>query len=441
MIRSNRRHRRKKNAGRGGIILFILILFLAAGILTAYLFKVNLSTVSERISSIFSKPTEPQSTTLPESTSVPDPIYHPDDAVAIPMLEPSVVSSNTSFSVDGTPYKHSAYYLFGNKEYLCVKLSELADFLGTRMVYDSESGTFSFSYREKTATFSQNTKSFLVDGNTVSLSFAVVPFDAGRDLYIPLEKVLSAFYPAHFADEEGNINFSDFSNNFPLQSDRDIPIISYYSVTDDLEMEQYLVPSESVFPSDFSDQLQFIVENGYSALRFEDLANLSNITNPVMLTFDGCWEDLYTVVFPLVQQYNIPINIFVWPDYLDTAGHITKEQLKELADSALVSVQAGSEIYTAFDSMSPEEISTRVLKAKSYVSGLIGREPLAFSYPAPGASTAAREFCASEFRFCLTRYGERPYNTTIDDGSFIYRYAIARGTPVAMLSYWLSKAN
>lgn len=441
MSKSYRRHRSRRKSGKLSIILFIMVLLLAAGILAAFFLKGDAAELGDRISAIFSKPVEPQSTTAPVSTPVPDPIYSPDDAVTIPMLEPSVILSSTSFSIDGAPYTHSAYFLFGNKEYLCVKLSELTDFLDTHMVYDSESGTYSFSFREKTATFSPNTKLFLIDGNTVSLNFAVVPLDAGRDLYIPLEKVLSSFYPAHYADENGTINFSDFSNSFPLQSDRDIPIISYYSVTDNPEMEQYLVPSESVFPSDFSDQLQFIIENGYSALRFEDLANLSNVTKPVMLTFDGCWMDLYTVVFPLIQQYDVPINVFVWPDYLNTDGHITKDQLKEMAASDLVSVQAGSEIYTAFDSMSKEEISARVLKAKSYVSGLIGREPLAFSYPAPGASTTAQEFCSSEFRFCLSRYGERPYNTTTDDGSIIYRYAIARGMPVAMLSYWLSKAN
>ncbi len=443
MSRSIRRHKHNRNSRRVGV--FVLFFFLSVIALAMIIFRVTPVDLREHFSSFLSKPSESQSSDPPVSTPVPtpvpDPIFFPGENVVVPPLEPLAKKSDISFSVDGKKYSFSTYYLFGNENCVYVKLSELSEFLNSQMIIDPATKMYSLTYLEKTVVFFADTQGFVIDGDAILSNYASVPFNVGSDLYVPVEDVLSAFYPAHYANEEGNINFSEFSNSFPLQSDRDIPIISYYSVTDDPEMEQYLVPSESVFPSDFSEQLQFIIENGYSALRFEDLANLSNITKPVMLTFDGCWMDLYTVVFPLVKQYNIPINVFVWPDYLDTAGHITKDQLKELAASDLVSVQAGSEIYTAFDTMPKEEVTTRVLKAKSYVSGLIGREPLAFSYPAPGASTTAQEFCSSEFRFCLSRYGERPYNTTTDDGAVIYRYAIARGMPVAMVSYWLSRAK
>ena len=441
MSRPIHRHRRKRNSGIIGTILLIIILLLAVGILAALFLKIDLtSLLGDRFSSLFTGPVASQSTPAPVSTPLPDPVYFPDESTVIPQLEPLAVPCDISFSVDGKPYSYPTYFLFGNEKYVCVKLTELSDFLGVQMLHDPENEMYSFSYREKEAVFFANMGAFIVDGDAQLLTYAAVPFNMGGDLYVTVENVLSAFYATHFAGEDGNINFSDFSNDFSLQKDREIPIISYYSVTDDPSMEQYLVPSESVLPQDFSAQLQFIKENGYTAIRFEDLADLTNIVKPVMLTFDGCWTDLYTVVFPLIQQYGVPINVFVWPDYLGTSGHITEDQLKELAASDLVSVQAGSEIYRALESMSQEDMAANVLKAKSYVSALIGREPLAFSYPATGASGAAQTFCSSEFRFCLRRHGERPFNTTIDDGSVIYQYTIQRGTPVAILSYWLSRS-
>ena len=232
-----------------------------------------------------------------------------------------------------------------------------------------------------------------------------------------------------------------FVKDFPLQKDREIPIISYYSVSDDPGMEQYLVGSERVSPDDFEEQLKYIADNGFTAITFEDLADLANITKPVMLTFDGCWKDLYTIVYPRIQQYNTKINVFVWPEYLGTSGHITEDQLKELASSDLVSVQAGIEIYKPTDSMKQEELFASIDKAKKYVTDLIGHEPLAFAYPVGGITAGAQQYCSSEFRFCVRRSGERPYNTSIDDGSIIYRYTIQRGTPVAMLAYWLSRSK
>ena len=232
-----------------------------------------------------------------------------------------------------------------------------------------------------------------------------------------------------------------FVKDFPVQKDREIPIISYYSVSDDPGTEQYLVGSERVSPDDFEEQLKYITDNGFTAITFEDLADLANITKPVMLTFDGCWKDLYTIVYPRIQQYNTKINVFVWPEYLGTGGHITEGQLKELASSDLVSVQAGIEIYKPTDSMKQEELFASIDKAKKYVTDLIGHEPLAFAYPVGGITAGAQQHCASEFRFCVRRSAERPYNTTIDDGSIIYRYTIQRGTPVAMLAYWLSRSK
>jgi hypothetical protein len=88
-----------------------------------------------------------------------------------------------------------------------------------------------------------------------------------------------------------------------------------------------------------------------------------------------------------------------------------------------------------------DTLKANVSKAKSYVSGLIGRDPLAIAYPVGGVSAAAKSVCSSEFRFCVRRSAERPFNTTIDDGSLIYRYTMQRGTPVAMLTFWLSRSN
>jgi peptidoglycan/xylan/chitin deacetylase (PgdA/CDA1 family) len=234
---------------------------------------------------------------------------------------------------------------------------------------------------------------------------------------------------------------SAFSNDFVLQKDREIPIISYYSVNDDPDMGQYLVSSEIVTVKDFTDQLKYITGNGFTTMTFEDLADLEHITKPVMLTFDGCWKDLYTVDYPLIQEYNVKINVFVWPDYLSTAGHITEGQLKEMAESELVSVQAAMETYTFLDYMLEDTLKANVSKAKTYVSNLIGRDPLAIAYPVGGVSAAAKSVCSSEFRFCVRRSAERPFNTTIDDGSLIYRYTMQKGTPVAMLTFWLSRSN
>ncbi len=447
MTRRRRRHRRSSTKV---IILILILTLISLSIILASRFTDfnihtitdSLSRLPENIMRLFSKPISATETTEdPVPTQVPEPIYYPVDAMPTPLLEPTVVVSEISFAVEGTRFSGTTYDLFGKNDILYVKLSEFATFLGSDMSKNPSGEQFSFSYRGKNVVFMSNMAKMLLDDKMIRLPKAAIPFNRGNDLYIPAGAILEAFYPAHYANEDGIVNYSDFSRDFPLQENREIPIISYYAVTDDQAMAEYLVSNEWVSPDDFEEQLKYIQDNGFTTITFEDLADLANISKPVMLTFDGCWKDLYTVVYPRIQQYNTKINIFVWPDYLGTGGHITEEQLKEMATSDLVSVNAGIEVYKPTDSVKQDELFASIDKAKKYVTELVGHEPLAFAYPVGGITAGVQQHCSSEFRFCVRRSAERPYNTTIDDGSIIYRYTIQRGTPVAMLAYWLSRSN
>ena len=160
-----------------------------------------------------------------------------------------------------------------------------------------------------------------------------------------------------------------------------------------------------------------------------------------MLTFDGCFADVYNVAWPVLKQYDIKATVFVWPDYLGQANRLTEAQLKEMASSDLISVQAGMEVYTMLDYLNKEELVSIVEKTKSYVSTLTGREPLAFAYSVGSVNSMAKDYCASQFRFCVRRSSERPYDTSKDDGSLIYRYTIMRETTLDQFSFWLSKAK
>ena len=101
-----------------------------------------------------------------------------------------------------------------------------------------------------------------------------------------------------------------------------------------------LLHHDSIIPEEFSAQMKYIHDNGFTTMTFEDLANLENVVRPVMLTFDGCFEDVYNIAWPVMKQYNIKATLFVWPDYIGQSSRLTEHQLKELASSDLISVQA-----------------------------------------------------------------------------------------------------
>ena len=59
----------------------------------------------------------------------------------------------------------------------------------------------------------------------------------------------------------------------------------------------------SLRSADLEAQLQYLQENGYETIFFEDLSHLEQYEKPVILTFDDGYDDNYTVLYPLLEKY------------------------------------------------------------------------------------------------------------------------------------------
>ena len=374
-----------------------------------------------------------------ETAVIPTPVPTP---APTPFPEPRVENSDYRFSAGGKSFTGNVVQISGTGGPDYVRLTELASFLGSQVSRDASGKSFTLRAGGEQLTFYPGELAFTLGSRRISLSAAPVLCSNGNDLYVPVENVFSALYPAKTVNSvTGEISFTDFDPNFEVQKGRLIPIISYYNVGAGEGPDFRLLHHDSIIPEQFSAQMKYIHDNGYTTMTFEDLANLADVEKPVMLTFDGCFADVYNVAWPVLKQYDIKATVFVWPDYLGQANRLTEAQLKEMASSDLISVQAGMEVYTMLDYLNKEELVSIVEKTKSYVSTLTGREPLAFAYSVGSVNSMAKDYCASQFRFCVRRSSERPYDTSKDDGSLIYRYTIMRETTLDQFSFWLSKAK
>jgi peptidoglycan/xylan/chitin deacetylase (PgdA/CDA1 family) len=61
----------------------------------------------------------------------------------------------------------------------------------------------------------------------------------------------------------------------------------------------------------------------------------------VVITVDDGHESVYTQMFPLVEQYRIPVTLFIYPSAISNASYaMTWEQLRELQGSGLFNIQS-----------------------------------------------------------------------------------------------------
>ena len=97
----------------------------------------------------------------------------------------------------------------------------------------------------------------------------------------------------------------------------------------------------------FASHLQYLKEHGYTVIPLRQLVadHLGQGPPPppqsVVITADDAHRSVYTEMFPLVQQYHIPVTLFVYPSAIANASYaMTWEQLHELKDSGLFDIQS-----------------------------------------------------------------------------------------------------
>lgn len=118
----------------------------------------------------------------------------------------------------------------------------------------------------------------------------------------------------------------------PSETGISVPIFMYHAVGNDCWGEESLF----VKPEELEKQLQYLSENGYETIFFEDLAHIEQYEKPVMLTFDDGYDDNSTNLLPLLQKYGMKATIFL------IAGDVGKRHQADTGtDFGIGSVRTG----------------------------------------------------------------------------------------------------
>ena len=120
-----------------------------------------------------------------------------------------------------------------------------------------------------------------------------------------------------------------------------VPILLYHRFAD--------VPADSMTITTpvFASQLKSLREHGYSVIPLRQLIawRLGKAETPpprsVVITADDGHRSVYTVMFPLIKQYRIPVTLFIYPSAISNAPYaLTWAQLRELHASGLFEIQS-----------------------------------------------------------------------------------------------------
>lgn len=247
----------------------------------------------------------------------------------------------------------------------------------------------------------------------------------GEKWYQPKEDLLPLLEGYHrFEDTEKN---HTYYTAYPLAEDVaegiDVPILMYHAVSDNC----WGIPQLFVSPKNLEEQLQYLQENGYTTVTFEDFGTLEQIEKPVMLTFDDGYSDNYTELFPILQKYQAKVTIFLIYNKLDELPYyLTREQVLEMDQSGLVSFQSHTMTHLNLDTLNEEQLQYELAQSKLELTRLLKKEMFVVAYPSGKWNEQSLQVTQEQYQFGLLSRGGT-YETG-DHPAKVSRYYVRRST-------------
>lgn len=375
-------------------------------------------------------PQEPLPEEPEEKTEAPEtaPEAEPElelEAPPAPVYDETPAESGTAITADGADFAH----VYEKGGALLVAMRDVADVLGGHWTADDVCCTVTCG--GWTAYVTENGAQLRPEGRTVAGAEAVV-YD-GADWFVPAQALLLATGRTEFFDAEmQHLYYTSIPDSAAIAEGLRIPILMYHAVSDDMWGYWDLFVS----PADMEAHLQYLQENGYTTVTFEDLPYVSAEDKPVLLTFDDGYDDNYTELFPLLQKYSAKATVFCITGSIENNHMMTQEQIRELSDSGLVSIQSHTVTHPFLGSCDAQTVAHECEQSRLDLLRITGKQPFVLCYPAGSVSNAGIETIREYYDFGVLMNGGLYVTGT--DAYHVPRFYVSRGMGAQDISYYLN---
>lgn len=172
----------------------------------------------------------------------------------------------------------------------------------------------------------------------------------------------------------------------PAQDPWRVPVLMYHRVDTRLSAHDPITVHLTVMAPLFEAELQLLNRAGYRPLTLDELVRALSHSGTVpahrvVLTFDDGYEDNYTVAFPLLRRYGWTATFFVVTSTVGTPGHLTADQIREMAASGM-DVESHGEHHIDFSQLPLGVARGELVGSRRLIARWSGRPVRYFAYPA-----------------------------------------------------------
>ena len=175
------------------------------------------------------------------------------------------------------------------------------------------------------------------------------------------------------------------ANLAAILAKREVPVLCYHHIRNTSASQSESMKSYSVSPAAFADQMKTLSDSGYHTILPDQLYDylLNNGTlpdKPVMLTFDDTDEEQYSLGFNEMKKYGFKGVYFIMTIAINRPRYMSKEQLKNLADSGHV-IAGHTWDHHMVTKYTGADWDTQLIKPQTQLEAITGKKVTYFAYP------------------------------------------------------------
>jgi peptidoglycan/xylan/chitin deacetylase (PgdA/CDA1 family) len=164
-----------------------------------------------------------------------------------------------------------------------------------------------------------------------------------------------------------------------------VPILMYHHIAIPPDNADAIRRDLSVPPERFDEMMAYFAAKGYHSVKIGDVYdalynNKSLPANPIVITFDDGYDDMYTNALPILQKYNFIGTFYIPTGLLERPGYMTWAQVEALAKAGM-DIESHSVTHPSLKGKPLAFLRTEIGDSKAALEAHLGTKIYFFCYP------------------------------------------------------------
>ncbi len=209
------------------------------------------------------------------------------------------------------------------------------------------------------------------------------------------------------------------------------PVLMYHGIQDSEDDPGHYDPVYNVTHQQFSDQLDWLKDNGYKACTLDDAFALSATEKVVVITFDDGDITNFTAALPQLVKRSMSAEFYITTDWIGNEFSMSADQLRELDQAGMV-VDSHGKTHNYLSDLSDEEMRLELEVSKNTLEEILSKKINTIALPGGRGDNRTRTI-AKELGYTKLGTSVLGYNDQTTDRYKIKRIAMTR--PMSMETF------